>query len=221
MFVNQHYNFDMEPTFDAVTQLYNLLEARRELQFERSRLVAHKIENFLLQGKEPSWIWSHCLEEIESEDLSILFSKLLSLVDIDTKSPRKEIRALHRVAESADYRHLHMLIENNADIDAPDRDGWTPLASYLTTTPCRDDCGKLLLSHGAKLPPMELLSLIPVRYVNVCLREIVTHRNATVVALTLLRVVPDRAESCIMDFLFPTHEELTNNLGIIEEALSF
>ena len=44
--------------------------------------------------------------------------KLLSKIDL-----RKEIRALHRVAESADYRHLQMLIENNADIDAPDRDG--------------------------------------------------------------------------------------------------
>jgi len=221
MLAEEYYHNGLSPTFDAICQLYTLLEARRELKLERKSLVAHRIDNFLRLGKSPTWVWSNFVEEIHSDDFSILFSRILPLnPNINVQSQQKGIVALHRVAQSANVQHLEALIHLKADINVQDRDGWTPLASYLTKTPCRCECGKLLLRYGAHLPPMEILPTIAIRYVKLCLKDIVQERNTAYVAITLLRIVPARAENCIVNFLYPTHEDLSRKIAIIH-ALSY
>jgi ankyrin repeat protein len=54
---------------------------------------------------------------------------------------------LHEAAAASDTLLITLMIEHGADIDARDREGWTPL--MLSADSCCPEAAELLLGHGA------------------------------------------------------------------------
>lgn len=197
-------------TPDVVCEVQKFFENRvSQLQAERARLVVNLVDRFFEDGRPSQWVWNHGLDNLWSSDMNVFVTKMLPLqVDVNHQSSKYGNSCLHRCARAGNTELCSMLIERNALIDPKDRDGWTPLYVYLSGIRSWNDCGKLLLSYGASLPPIDMLAPTHLQYLSKALLEILQERYDTQEALEELRLVPDVAEFWIMSYLYPKEQKL-------------
>eukprot|EP00494_Astrolonche_serrata_P023563 UN23821 len=73
-------------------------------------------------------------------------------IDINAHSPFYRNTALHRCARIGNEDLVRFLIENGADVNAVDRDGWTPMHCLLMGDCFNTKVCKYLFLSGAVLP---------------------------------------------------------------------